>query len=106
MSYKAEVVIALIRLSTCAAYTAVQKKLLIVIYILWKKDEAFDQNYKDKESREVESEPSFASVPEEPVKVFDDGKKIKIVQQKITPNKTRVPHDKHPSKHRRVSSFP
>ncbi len=44
------------------AYTAVQKKLLIVIYVLWKKDEAFDKNYKDKKSREVELEPSFASV--------------------------------------------
>ena len=42
------------------AYTAVQKKLLIVIYTLWKKDEAFNQNYKDKKSREVKSEASFA----------------------------------------------
>ena len=82
-----------------------KKKLLIVIYTLWKNNEAFDQNYKDKKSREVESEPSFASVPKEPVKVFDQEEKIKSVQQKITPDKTRVTQDKHPSKHRRMSSF-
>ena len=87
------------------AYTAVQKKLLIVIYILWKKDESFDQNYKDKRSREVELEPSFASVPKGPVKVAGKQEKINIAQQKITPDKTRVTQDKHPSTHRRMSSF-
>lgn len=87
------------------AYTAVQKKLLIVIYILWKKGEAFDKNYKDKKSREVELESSFTSVPKGPVKVPGKEGKINIVQQKITPDKTRVAQDKHPSKHRRMSSF-
>ena len=86
-------------------YTAVQKKLLIVIYTLWKKDEAFDQNYQDKTSGEVELEPSFALVPKEPAKAFDKEEKIKPGQQKITPDKTRVTQDKHPSKHRRMPSF-
>ena len=86
-------------------YTAVQKKLLIVIYTLWKKDEAFDQNYQDKTSGEVELEPSFALVPKEPAKAFDKEEKIKLDQQKITPDQTRVTQDKHPSKHRRMPSF-
>ena len=33
-------------------YTAVQRKLLVLIYILWKNDEAFDPNYKEKKSKE------------------------------------------------------
>lgn len=86
-------------------YTAVQKKLLIVIYTLWKKDEAFDQNYQDKISGEVQLEPSFASVPKELAKAFDEKGKAKIGKQKITPDKTRVTQDKHPSKHRRMPSF-
>ena len=39
------------------AYTAIQKKLLILIYTLWKKDEAFDPNYI---SEMLKPEPSFA----------------------------------------------
>ena len=86
-------------------YTAVQKKLLTIIYTLWKKDETFDDNYKDKKSTEVELESSFASATKEPVTVFREEGKLKINQQKITPDKTRVTQDKHPSKHRRMSSF-
>jgi len=88
------------------AYTAVQKKLLEFIYILWKKDEAFNPNYQDKKSRDVESVPSFASVPQEPSIVSgDEEKKLKFVKQKITPAITRVTQDKHPSKYRRMPSF-
>ena len=88
------------------AYTAVQKKLLVFIYILWKKDEAFNPNYQDKKSREVELEPSFASVPQEPSNVSGPEKaKLNSVKQKITPAITRVTQDKHPSKHRRMPSF-
>lgn len=43
------------------AYTAIQKKLLIMIYTLWKKNEAFDPNYKVVEqSGEKELVLSFA----------------------------------------------
>ena len=86
-------------------YTAVQKKLLIVIYTLWKKDEAFDPKHQNQASREVELEPSFALVPKKTAKVFEVEEKIELDQQKITPDKTRVTQDKHPSKHRRVPSF-
>lgn len=86
-------------------YTAVQKKLLIVIYTLWKKDEAFELNYQEKISKEVEQEPSFASVPKEPAKALKEKENIKIGRQKVTPDKTRVTQDKHPSKHRRMPSF-
>ncbi len=33
-------------------YTAVQRKLLVLIYVLWKKDEAFDPNYQTKKSNQ------------------------------------------------------
>jgi len=88
------------------AYTAVQKKLLEFIYILWKKDEAFDSNYQDKKSGDVEPVPSFASAPQEPsIEGGDDEKKLKLNKQKITPAITRVTQDKHPSKYRRLPSF-
>ena len=88
------------------AYTAVQKKLLEFIYILWKKDEAFNPNYQDKESRDVEPAPSFASVPQEPlIACGKEENEIKPFKQKITPAITRVTQDKHPSKYRRMPSF-
>lgn len=88
------------------AYTAVQKKLLEFIYILWKKDEAFDPNYQDKKSGDVESVPSFASVPQEPSIAWGkEENEIKPISQKITPAITRVTQDKHPSKRRRMPSF-
>jgi len=88
------------------AYTAVQKKLLAFIYILWKKDEAFDPNYQDKESGDEESAPSFASVPQEPlIACGNEEKKLNLIKQKITPAITRVTQDKHPSKDRRMPSF-
>lgn len=44
------------------AYTAVQKKLLILIYTLWKKNEAFDPDHHVKTtSGDAEAVPSFAS---------------------------------------------
>jgi transposase len=88
------------------AYTAVQKKLLEFIYILWKKDEAFDPNYQDKTSRDVEPVPSLASVPQEPSTACGNKeKKLKIIKKKITPAITRVTQDKHPSKYRRMPSL-
>lgn len=48
------------------AYVAVQKKLLILIYTLWKKDVAFDADYHlQQTSGEVEAAPSFACGPAE-----------------------------------------
>lgn len=41
------------------AYTAVQKKLLILVYTLWKKNEMYQPDYVFKTSREEELEPSF-----------------------------------------------
>ena len=83
-----------------------QKKLLEFIYILWKKDEAFNPNHQDKESTDVEPEPSFASVPQEPSLAGGNEKqKQNFIKQKITPAITRVTQDKHPSKYRRMPSF-
>ncbi len=41
------------------AYTAVQKKLLVLVYSLWKKNEKYQPNYVSKISKEKELEPSF-----------------------------------------------
>ena len=87
------------------AYTAVQKKLLEFIFILWKKDEAFDPNYQDKTSREEEPESSFTLVPKEPEILGKKNEEPGNTNQKITPAITRVTQDKHPSKYRRMSSF-
>ena len=84
------------------AYTAVQKKLLEFIFVLWKKDEAFDPQYRNKQSGDVEPEPSFTLVPQEPSTSFEKEEKE---TQKITPAITRVTQDKHPSKYRRMPSF-
>ena len=87
------------------AYTAVQKKLLALIYTLWKKDEPFNQDHENNKSGEKELAPSFASVPKEPSTAHI--KKIEKVdtRQKVTLASTRVTQDKHPSKHRRMPSF-
>ena len=88
------------------AYTAVQKKLLEFIFILWKKDEAFDPRYQDKLSGDVEPEPSLASVPKEPSKACNKkDNKLQDNKQKITPAITRVTQDKHSSKYRRMPSL-
>jgi transposase len=34
-------------------YTAVQRKLLVLIYILWKNEEAFDPNYQTKKLNQI-----------------------------------------------------
>jgi transposase len=86
-------------------YTAVQKKLLVIIYTLWKKDEDFDLSYQDKKSKEAESESSLASVPKEPGKLGQGNKKMSKPKQKITLDKNRVTQDKHPSKYRRMPSL-
>ena len=87
------------------AYTAVQKKLLEFIFVLWKKDEAFDPNYQDKSSGDEEPESSFTLVPKEPEIPGKKKEETKSITQKITPAITRVTQDKHPSKYRRTSSF-
>ena len=87
------------------AYTAVQKKLLEFIFILWKKDEAFDPDYQDKSARDAEPESSFTLVPKEPEISTKKNEETKCITQQITPAKTRVTQDKHPSKHSRMSSF-
>lgn len=48
------------------SYVALQRKLLILIYTLWKKNEAFDENYqKNKSARVEEAEtPSRLSLEE------------------------------------------
>ena len=87
------------------AYTAVQKKLLALIYTLWKKDEPFNQDHENNKSGEKELEPSFASVPKEPSTANIKKTENDTGEQKVTLERTRVTQDKHPSKYRRMPSF-
>ena len=86
------------------AYTAVQKKLLEFIFILWKKDEAFDPDYQDKSSGDAEPESSFTLVPKEPEISGKKNEETKSATKKITRAKTKVTQDKHPLKYHRMSS--
>ena len=80
------------------AYTAVQKKLLITIYALWKNNEAFDAERamdKDVTFRDAEPKPSFSSVSE----------KLAGEEKKLAPGNPRAKQDGHSSKLRRMPSF-
>ena len=73
------------------AYTAVQKKLLVIIYALWKNNQDFLDREAQNISGDRESAPSFAPTPKE--------------LEKINPGSTRVKQDRHPSNFRRMPSF-
>ena len=46
------------------AYMAVQRKLLTIIYVLWKKEETFDPSHGNQPSGEAEGASAFASPPQ------------------------------------------
>lgn len=71
-------------------YTAVQKKLLTVIYALWKNDQEFIDK-KEQTSGDAEQAPSLAWAPQKP--------------KKLALAKTKAKQDRHPSKHRRMPSL-
>ncbi len=73
------------------AYTAVQKKLLTIIYALWKNDQEFVDKTAEQKSGKAEQAPSLASAPQE--------------LKKLALEKTRAKQDRHPSKHRRMPSL-
>jgi transposase len=73
-------------------YTAVQKKLLVMIYTLWKNDVPYNPDH-GKTSKDAETAPSFAPV--------EQGTTVKKVALPIS-NATQ---DEHPSKHQRMPSF-
>lgn len=71
-------------------YTAIQKKLLIIIYTLWKNEQAYDPILNQK-TKEEEKELSFVTALKK--------------QQKKASAKTEASQDKHPSKNRSTLSF-
>jgi transposase len=74
-------------------YVAVQRKLLALIYTLWKRSTAFDDTYATTTSGNDEpAMPSFASALQKPDK-------------KIASDQTEATQDKLPSKNRRKPSF-
>ena len=79
-------------------YTAVQKKLLITIYAMWKNNEVFDPNRaakKDVTFRDAEPKSSFSSV----------SKKLTGEPKKLAPGKPGAKLDGHSSSVRRMPSF-
>jgi len=84
-------------------YVAIQKKLLTLIYVLWKKDEAFDPDYiygsnkEEKTAIDTELKPSLAT----------DARIIEEQDLKrVTPvTKTRATEDRHPTTRRRMPSL-
>jgi transposase len=59
------------------SYVAVQKKLLVLIYALWKNNEAYDINYKNQHTKEQEQELSLGSASiEAATDNIGNGKKI------------------------------
>ena len=74
-------------------YVAIQKKLLVIIYTLWKKDESFNDNQsQDQTSGESEKVPFLVSASKKQYK-------------KAVPRKNGTAQDKHPSKHRSMPSL-
>ena len=47
-------------------YVAVQRKLLVILYTLYKKSEKFDDQYQQKTIGEKEPEPSFGQASKKP----------------------------------------
>ena len=82
------------------AYTAVQKKLLAMVFVLWKNDQPFNPDHQDKVSRDAEPESSLASASK---KQLITG--INPIVKKVALAKTKATQDKHPSKHRRMPSL-
>jgi transposase len=74
------------------AYTAVQKKLLIIIYTLWKTNQPFSEQQQDQTSQELEKESFLVSASKK------QSKKVASVMTEAT-------QDKHPSNYRSMSSL-
>lgn len=104
------------------AYVAVQKKLLTIVYALWKKDEAFDPGYEHEmvkkqqakvqqpaqaeveTSGEMEVAPSLATAGRQGVQ--EQERAQARPQEKVIPaTKAGTTQDRHPSKHRRTPSL-
>lgn len=73
-------------------YVAVQRKLLALIYTLWKKNEPFSNTFQRQASENEEPVPSLASALQKPGK-------------KVAPGKPEATQDKLPSTHRRKPSL-
>ena len=73
-------------------YVAVQKKLLCLIYTLWKKDEKYDSTFGQ--------QPSTASSNEEPKSlfavVFEENPNVPPAKKKVAPAQARATQDKLP----------
>lgn len=68
------------------SYVAVQKKLLLLIYHLWKNDTTYDRNYSYNHIQEQEQKPSSGSEP--------------LVEKEVAPTKAEATQGKHPTNNR------
>ena len=74
------------------AYVAVQKKLLVYIYTLWKKKEVFDENYNQQQDEISGNEESSALFP-----LRNNGKEIlsSTAQNEVVPQQGGTTQDGH-----------
>lgn len=86
-------------------YVAVQRKLLTIIYALWKKDENFDPEYRHGSVKEAsgEKEAVLSLATEEPSRVAET--LSAGIKEVIPAIKTGITQDSHPSKNRRMPSL-
>ena len=84
------------------------KKLLTIIYVLWKKDEAFDPNYQwsatKKTTIDAEPEPSLATADRSEDQVSHCAQQNNSLE-KVTPELSGVTQDRQPTTRRRLPSL-
>lgn len=89
-------------------YVAVQKKLLVLVYALWKRDEAFDPNYKhpaaagQQPSEDREAGPSLATGEGQPE---PEPLQASVSEMVIPATEAGITQDRHPSNDRRTPSL-
>lgn len=73
-------------------YVAVQKKLLCLIYTLWKKDQAYDPAFGQKQNPSSSNEEPKSLFPV----VFEENRNVPPAQKKVAPAEARATQDKLP----------
>ena len=74
------------------AYVAVQKKLLCLVYTLWKKDEAYDPKCGQQQDNTSSKEEPKSLFPV----VFKENQNVSPTKKTVAPAKARATQDKLP----------
>lgn len=86
-------------------YVAVQKKLLVLIYALWKRNESFNPNHINPHQKKNENIKTPGDNEKESSLVLNPSKTMTTKPKKEVAPSSRATQDKHPSKTRSVSSL-